>query len=183
MTSTCRTAAAVLLALASGGALADSLELNLHDEALRATFAHVARPGMEWDVGHYYNEDDVTVTHLGLHVSGENWSKAGTFDVGLGGRLLLVRSDEEDASALALGARVRFSPVHRVGIGGELYFAPDITTFDEATRYTEATVRADYQLLPQALLYVGYRVIEMDFDDVDDVEIDDSFQVGMKLLW
>ncbi len=183
MTSTRRTAAAVLLALASGSALADSLDLNLHDEALRATFAHTVSPGMEWEVGHYFNEDDLTVTHLGMHVSGENWSKAGTFDIGLGGRALLARTDDEDAAAIALGLRVRFSPVHRLGIGGDVYHAPDIIAFGEATAYTEASVRVDYQILPQAFLYGGYRNMEMDFEDVKDVEIDDSFHVGMKLLW
>lgn len=183
MTRTCRSVLAALLVVASGSVLADSLDFNLHNEALRVSFAHVVRSGMDWDVGHYYNQDSVTVTHLGMHVSGENWSKAGTFEIGLGGRLVYVRADHENASALAFGARVRFSPAHRVGLGGELYYAPDITTFNDATRYTEATLRADYQLLPQAFIYGGYRIMDMDFERAANVKIDDRLHIGMKLLW
>jgi hypothetical protein len=183
MTSTRRSAAAVLFALASGSALADSLDINLHNDAMRATFAHAVNPGMEWDVGHLFNDDSDSITHVGMHVSGENWSRAGIFDIGLGGRALWVRNDVDDEAAIALGVRVRFSPVHRLGIGGEFYHAPDIIAFGDAESYTEVSLRLDYQILPKALVYVGYRNIEMDFAGLRDVELEDDFHLGMKLLW
>jgi hypothetical protein len=178
-------ASAFLLAAMSSSAAADSLDINLHDEALRATYAVIppAKRGVEVEVGHYFNEDDQYVSHAGMHVSGENWSKRGVFELGLGGRLIYVNTDPLDAGALAIGARLRFSPVQRVGLGASVYYAPQIVTFLDGENYSEVSVNLDYQLLPQAFVYVGYRNIELDFEGVRDVELDDKVHVGMKLLF
>jgi hypothetical protein len=178
-------ASACLLAALSSSAAADSLDLNLHDEALRLTYAFApgAQRGLEADLGHYFNEDDQYITHLGLHVSGENWSKQGVFDIGLGGRLVYVHTDPLDLTGMAVGARVRFSPVQRLGFGGTIYYAPQIVTFMDGENYLETSVSVDYQLLPQGFVYLGYRRIEVDFDDAKDVEFDDKVHVGMKLLF
>jgi hypothetical protein len=177
--------ASVLLAAISSGAAADSLDINLHDEALRATYAVIppARRGVEVEIGHYFNEDDQFITHLGMHVSGENWSQRGVFDIGLGGRLVYVNTDPFDEAALAVGMRLRFSPVQRLGVGGSIYYAPQIVTFMDGENYQEATLSVDYQVLPQAFVYVGYRNIEVDFDKAKDVELDDKVHIGMRLLF
>ena len=123
------------------------------------------------------------MTHLGLLVSGENWSKEGVFGIGLGGRIIYAHADKWDETGIAFGGRVRFSPVQRVGISGAVFYAPDVTTWGDGKNYLESEVNLDYQVLPQAFVYAGYRVIDVDYDKKNDVKLDDRFHVGMKLLF
>lgn len=174
------------LILASGTAAADSLDINIHNDALRVVYGmgldSVSR-GAELELGHMFNQDDQSVSHVGFVISGENWSDAGVFDIGLGGRAVLVNTDPVDATALALGGRVRFSPVQRLGIGAFVFHAPDIVAND-ADSYTEYGFRLDYQLLPQGFVYVGYRNMELELEDSGPkIELDDEGHVGMRLLF
>lgn len=179
------------LALLGFSAQADSIDFNIHDDALRliyATGVGQASQGLEMEAGYFYSEEyreDIHTAHLGLHVAGENWSQQGTFDINLGGRLLYTETDTPvgDSLNLAVGGRVRFSPVNRFGIGAQVYYAPDILSFADGDSYLETGFSVDYQLLAQGFVYLGYRKIEIDFERADDVEIDDSGHIGMKLLF
>ena len=180
------------IAVSASSTLADSLDVNMHSKALRATYtldlAERGRPGLSAEFGLLYSNDDKrlddTLVHAGMHVSGENWSESGTFDIRLGGRLIHTSPGNVDLVALAPGAQVRFSPIHRVGFGGHLYYAPGITSFRDANRYREYGVRADYQLLPQAFVYVGFRYIDVDIDGRrSGVKLEDNYHVGMKVLF
>ncbi len=181
-----RALAAIVLAVSAGTATADSFDLNLHDDALRLTYSTGMNGmrGLSVDGGILYQEDTANLYHVGLSVSGENWSKAGVFDISIGGRAIYSSPEHVgDAAAVGLGGRVRFSPAHRVGIGGHLYYAPNILSFADSERYVEMGVRLDYQLLPQAFVYVGWRSVEIRFENHGDVELDESGHVGMKLLF
>lgn len=174
------------LAFATGTAAADSLDINIHNDALRVIYGmgveSVSR-GAELEFGHMFNQDDQSVSHIGFIVSGENWSDAGVFDIGLGARAAYIDVDFLDAGALALGGRLRFSPIQRLGIGAFAFHAPDIVTND-ADGYTEWGVRLDYQVLPQAFIYAGYREMELELEDNGpEVEIDDEGHLGMRLMF
>lgn len=180
-----------LLGAVSSAALADDIDINLRDEAIRATYTMQSgnnRSGLSTELGLFYSEDkeklDDTLFHLGLNVSGENWSQSGTFDISLGGRIYYTSPEDLDLAAIGLGGAIRFSPAHRLGLGGHVYYAPDITSFMDAETFLEAGIRLDYQILPQAFIYVGYRQIEVDIvDGPKDVELDDDAHVGFKLLF
>ncbi|HEY0634112.1 MAG TPA: YfaZ family outer membrane protein [Gammaproteobacteria bacterium] len=193
-------------ALVVSPAQADSLDLNLNDDSMRMTYEAAMGKGAAMDVGYYYNDrlkgSDADLMHLGLHVTGDNWSQSGIFNIKVGGRLVytdLERYDlnlnkhQYDAMALGLGGEVRFSPVHRLGFGASAYYAPRIASFLDAQRYSEYGVKIDYQLLTQAFIYVGYRQINVEVEHLDDplmverfngkFELDDSAHVGLKLLF
>ena len=85
--------------------------------------------------------------------------------------------------AAAVGGRVRFSPINRFGIGGDVFYAPKITSFLDSEEYTEWNVRADYQLLAQGFIYIGYRRVETKIKDKGTYQIDDNVHLGMKLLF
>lgn len=177
-------------ALVSMPVLADSIDINLHEEAIRATYTAQLQStqGLSAEGGLLYMEDkdtkeSETMVHAGLLVSGENWSETGTFDIALGARMVYATPADLDMLAVAFGGRMRFSPVPRLGIGGHFYYAPNITAFMDVEEYTEYGVRLDYQVLPQAFVYVGYRRITADFGVPGEWEIDDSGHVGFKLAF
>lgn len=194
----------VLLALLGGtsaAAHADNIDINLNNDALRLSYAHQLQStkGLSVEVGGLYTEemrydghrvdDDELLLHAGLLVSGENWSQAGTFDISIGGRLIAGSIEpgntNYDLVALGFGGDVRFSPVHRLGIGGNIYYAPDITSFQDANSYQEFGVRVDYQLMPQAFVYVGYRNVEVELDNPGSTkaEFDDNVHLGFKMTF
>ncbi|MFO7593240.1 MAG: YfaZ family outer membrane protein [Pseudomonadota bacterium] len=183
-----------LLGAVSTAVTADNLDVNLRDEAIRAIYTmdmqSRGKGGVSTEFGLLYSEDqkklDDTLYHLGLNVTGENWSQSGTFAITLGGRAYFSSSDQGDMAALAFGGALRFSPVHRVGVGGHVYYAPDITSFMDIKSFRETGVRVDYQILPQAFVYLGYRNIEVDLEDNlggHNFELDDDAHIGFKLLF
>ncbi|MCW8829818.1 MAG: YfaZ family protein [Gammaproteobacteria bacterium] len=183
-----RAAGLVLLGGITTTAVADNVDVNLRDDALRAGYSMEMNDGLSANFGFLLNDDDKqlddTMLHAGLLVSGENWSEKGTFDISLGGRVIYAAPDNVDLAALALGGELRFSPVHRLGIGGSAYYAPGITAFMDAEAYSEFGIKVDYQVLPQAFVYVGYRSIEVDIENgPDNVELDEGVHVGVKMLF
>lgn len=187
-----RAAGMILLGAFSASALADNIDVNVRDKAIRGTYSMDLTSrgynGLSADFGVLYNEDKKqldgdTLVHAGLMVSGENWSQSGTFDISIGGRMIYTSPGKSDLGALAFGGQLRFSPVHRLGIGGSVFYAPSITSFMDADRYMETTLRVDYQILPQAFVYIGHRKIEVDTDNVNNVELDEGMHVGFKMLF
>ncbi len=181
---------ALLCAFAVTPVMADSIDVNLHDDAIRGTYTMqlTSTKGLSGEVGLLYAEDQANnsemLLHAGVLVSGENWSKSGTFDIAMGARLVYASPDPFDMAALAFGGRVRFSPVPRLGIGGHFYYAPDITSFMDSDEYQEMGLRLDYQVLPQAFVYLGHRTVQIEFVGVPgDVEMDDEAHVGFKMLF
>jgi hypothetical protein len=179
-----------LLALAVAMAApvaADSLDINLHDDALRVTYATGSfHEGLDLDLGYLYAKkrgQTGHVAHVGLQVAGQNWSDQGEFDVGLGGRLVYTDTRSGDGANLALGGTVRFSPIHLVGFNASLFYAPNITSFMDSERYKEWGVSVDYQLLARGFVYLGYRNVESRIKNRGTHEIDDSLHLGMKLLF
>lgn len=178
----------VLGVMAAAQVSADALDLNLHNEALRATYSRTigASRNLDLDVGYLYVEksnNDAHLAHVGLQVAGQNWSKQGNFDIGLGGRMIFVDAGPDEGGNLAFGGRVRFSPVPRVGLGGSLFFAPKITSFLDSEGYLEWNLAVDYQLLTQAFIYAGYRKVEIDIKDKSDYKMDDNLHLGMRLTF
>lgn len=180
--------AGLMCALTVTPVFADSIDINLHGDAIRGTYkmALTGTKGLSAEMGLLYAEDkydnNETLIHGGLLVSGENWSKSGTFDIELGGRVVQASPGTKDLLALAFGGRVRFSPAPRFGIGGHIYHAPDITSFQDSDEYNEWGLRADYQVLPQAYIYVGHRTVEADFGPLN-WEMDDDVHVGFKMTF
>ena len=179
--------------LASGSVMADSLDLNLNDDSLRMTYeADMGRgvKGLLLDAGYFYNDtrktdrSDADMTHVGLYVSGDNWSQAGVFNIKVGGRLVYAAPGPYNVMALGLGGEFRFSPVHRLGLGASAYYAPRIATFMDGEHYSEFGAKIDYQLLQNAYVYLGYREIDMKVENSGGkFKLDQSGHVGLKLTF
>lgn len=182
--------ALALFASVSATAVADNIDVDLRDKAIRGSYSMniSGKSGLSVEFGGLHNEDvdqlNDDLIYAGLMVSGDNWSKVGTFNISVGGRAIYTSPDGYDIAAIALGGDVRFSPFHRVGFGGSVYYAPEITSSMDCKKYLETNARADYQLLPQVFVYANYRVIKVDIENgAKDVELDKGLSVGMKLLF
>ncbi|MBF0219590.1 MAG: hypothetical protein HQL49_08700 [Gammaproteobacteria bacterium] len=166
---------------------AELVDIDVHNEALRLNYQSntlSTMQGLSGEVGLLYHENDKNIFHLGFAVQGENWSNQGVFHIGMGGRLYISNPDNYSLYALGLGGWVRFSPMKRLGIGAQIYHAPDIIASGDADNFTEAAVRIDYQMIPQAFIYIGHRYIESDIKDRRfTLELEDQTHLGFRLLF
>lgn len=176
---------ALVLLIASTVSWGRSIELDMHNKVLGFNYLNsdsILIKGMGVEAGFLMIESAKPLFHLGLSVAGKNLSENGSFDIALGGRFYNYGESGSAFNALALGGKVRFSPMPRVGLSGHLYFAPDITTFGDSNGLTDFMVRADYQVIPQAFAYIGYRSIDVKYPGTS-ASIDKDFHIGMKLLF
>lgn len=166
-------------------ATAASLDFNLSDETVLVRYTTTPTGGATVDYGLLHQEDDVYVGSLGLHLSDNAGTDQQPVQVGLGGRLMFVETDPASGAALAVGAwaRLNLAGANRFAIAGNVHFAPSVTSFGDMERYVEYGVRAEYEVLRNASLYLGYRRVEADFDVVEDVDLDKGVHFGMQFTF
>ena len=54
-------------------------------------------------------------------------------------------------------------------------------SFGDTESAREFNVRAEIEVLPSTRGYIGYRYLEFDLEDVDDVEVDEHAHLGIRL--
>jgi hypothetical protein len=95
-------------------------------------------------------------------------------------------TEEYKVAALALGAELLYVPdsLGGIGFGAKYYYAPDILTGGDGQGLTEYGLIMDYQLTPQANIFVGYRKIEADIKVINsNVDIDEGAYLGLGIRY
>ena len=180
------------MATVSTAALADTVDINLRDTS--AQFQYISSLGRDplgktkFHAGVLYVNRNNMLGDFGLVVQDELGDNAPGFSVGVGikGVVAKVTGDStivSSTSAMALGGLVRYSPpaIQRLGIVGEVYLSPNIVTFGDANRYIESNVRAEYEVIPQAVAYVGYRRIEFGINNRPNEILDEGVNLGVRI--
>ena len=171
----------------SATVLADSVDINLRDSSAQLQYnASMGRDTLgrsELHAGILYTNDNDSLADLGLLVQDEMGENAPGVTVGVGLKGLVANTKNNNARAIALGGLVRFAPFEdsRFGISGRIYLSPNITTFGDADRYIETGVTLDYEIIPQAIVYIGYRKIKININQSPDEILDDGGHVGFKI--
>lgn len=176
---------AALAAVFSGAAAADALDINLNDESVQAVYTTNWRAA-EMNVGLLSNSDqDDWAASVGLLALGEQQSGATRIEGGLGGKIYLVDVANQDVLALGLGGQFRTFPGNGpIGIGGYLYYAPEIVTAMDGDKLWEIGVRAEFEVVKNtANAYVGYRKMRADLDDGRNITVDSGLHVGVKITF
>lgn len=178
---------ALFLFAFSSTVLADSIDINLRDSS--AQFQYGAAMGKdtlgrsELHMGFLYTNKNNTLGDMGILVKDEVGSNAPGVTVGVGIKGLIAKAQNNNATALAIGGLVRFSPLTdtRFGITGLVFLSPNIVTFGDADRYAETGVRLDYEVIPQAVAYIGYRKMKFGLKLASDVILDEGVHIGVRI--
>jgi len=178
----------LLLSALCSTSLARSFDINLSDDA--AQFKYGSLIGgtnygrTEMSIGFLYNEDDNYLGEIGLLVIDEAGSKTPGLELGVGPKFWFGGSDEADVdiSAIGLGGQLRYKNpnVPRIVYGASIYYAPSVVSFMDADNMLEYDIRLEYELLPTANVYLGFRSIEAEIKNRKDVEIDESAIIGLR---
>ena len=170
-------------------ALADTLDINLRDSSAQLQYsASMGRDTLgksELHLGVLFSNKDNFLTDLGLLVQDEVSSNAPIVAVGFGLKALAGRAQASDVAAVAIGAQVGVKPFPdpRLNFVGEVFVSPKILSFSEATRYIETSARIEYEIIPQAVAYIGYRSTRFDLKTKPIAKIDDGLHVGMRMMF
>lgn len=182
------------LLLLSTTANARQLDFNLTDDAIRVAFSTniskagqtSQRAGVKLGAGYLYidgegDEDSSGLFHADLLAIGDAGAPSGEVIASIGGRAYYVNEDSVDGGALGVGGgvRVSFAGLNRLAFSATVFYAPDLLSFGDVEQFLELGLRAEYEILQSAWVYLGYRNINADFDVVDDVTVDTGATLGM----
>jgi len=186
-----------------GMAEASGLDLALSNET--ANIAVLLNPtplngggGSELSVGGFISESGDNILHASLMARGYRQSATSQYNLAagvkaVGGRVEIDENrvidgiDSERVAALALGLQAGLllasSQYNPLELSFEGFYAPSITSFSEATSYSEVSARLQVEVIPQARAYVGYRRLRFDTNNFNNVRLDRSIHVGLKITF
>ncbi|MFK7852873.1 MAG: YfaZ family outer membrane protein [Granulosicoccus sp.] len=199
--------AGLFLLFGSTTVLASGLDLALSNETANLTFtlnpdplfygsqAQEVAGGSEIALGAFITEDGANILHATLLARGYRQSVNSQYQISAGMKLIggeikveesrAAAGREETVGALGLGFQagllLRQSPYNPVELSIEGFYAPSITSFTDAERYSEITTRLQVEVMPRARVYFGYRRLRFDTNDFDNVRLDRSAHFGMSI--
>ncbi len=149
--------------------------------------------GADIGFGILANNDNDFIGNASILVSGNSAGdvKALHFGVGIKAYAGLLdnefnvidgQSGDINGGALAIGARIRyvFPGSTPLAVLAEAFYAPDITSFSDFNGINEFRVALEYEVTPSARAYVGYRKLEIDFNNSGDYDVDNSAHIGVR---
>ncbi|NNL56672.1 MAG: hypothetical protein HKO71_02880, partial [Pseudomonadales bacterium] len=68
-------------------------------------------------------------------------------------------------------------------VSGQVYYSPKIITGGDYDNTLDAEARINYQLIENGALYIGYRVFEVDSENVGSFDIYDDPYLGIKFTF
>ncbi len=170
-------------------ARAETIDLNVNDQAAMfrfSTYSNNAGYGnAAFNVGFLYDTDENVYFEGGVMVTGMAGDKTPGLRVGLGPKGVVAIHDAGNAYALALGieAAYRFPTTRRFGISAQGFYAPSIVAYDDTERYQELEVRVEYDMLPTANVYLGYRRMRAHMVSAADFDVNAGGFLGFKITF
>jgi hypothetical protein len=181
---------ALSLLTLSTTALADSVDLNLRNSSAQlrysAAMANDALGKSELFLGALYANPDHannTLIDFGMMVKDQVGDSVPGMSVGVGIKGLAAHTQGTNESGVAIGGMLRYSPpaLPKMGLTGQVYLAPNITTFGSAEKYTEADARLEYDVIPTAAAYIGYRKIQFGLNNGGNALVDEGAFIGVRM--
>ncbi|MEM6641204.1 MAG: YfaZ family outer membrane protein [Pseudomonadota bacterium] len=180
-----RTACLTLICV-GGAAQADQLSLDINDDAARLTYTHALAAGnTQVDASWLHHQDRGDVLAVGFQLIGNAATENKPINAGVGGRVIYVDVDgvNADGGGLAVGGffDAKIPDYNRFGVGGHVYYAPDVLAFGDVSDALDISVYASYSVLREGEVYVGFRNVKADFDGGGSFTFDTGIHVGFRL--
>lgn len=198
---------AVSMLCVSPAVLADSLDVNLNNNAAQFQFNMSASDFVEGNSelhgGVLYNDTNNMFVDAGMLVKGgsEDSDSAGlSMGVGVKGVFGVVHTKTttttatvpvtttttdvtNTVSAIGVGGQLVLAlpTPTRVALVGEYYASPKIMSFADCERFNQAGIRVELEVSPQANVYVGYREIGFGVKNTGSVTLDKGTNVGVVM--
>jgi len=177
-------------------ALAGALDFRIGPDMAELTFftqnASFGYGGADIGFGVLFNEHNDVIANGSILVSGSSTGDVKALHFGVGAKLYGGdingpdnKSYDIQGGAIAIGGQIRyvFPGSTPLAILGEAFFAPEVTSISDFDRLLEYRVALELEVTPSARAYIGYRMLEVDFDSAGQnvgYEVDDSANIGVR---
>lgn len=176
---------------ATGAAQAETLDLDFSKRAVHGAFegpltSIFPRLSGIYEIGGLGGSiEDASYRqgHIGMLATGDAGAQQANVIAGLGIRIAGLDAEQVDGGEVALGGMVeaRLPAFNRLGVRSYAYAAPKASSFGDLDGYLEYALDADYQVLRNASLYVGYHQLTVKVENVGSVTIDTGWHAGLRL--
>ena len=180
-------AAVLFLALApmAFATWAADVDFNLASNAVAGDFTtSLTDTGLQGTLGFMHHTDRADLFDAGADLVGNASPVGSPLIFGIGAKFFYISPKGGDnGEALGVGGHFRWTipSYNRFAVGAEVYYAPNIVSFQSVDRFWESRVTANYQVLRNADAYVGYRYVSASFDGHPAATLDSSVIVGFQL--
>ncbi len=180
-----KTLLAGALLLTSTNLFAQNIDIQLSNDSARFNYATEVWGKQygraEFEAGVLYNDNSNYAAHVGLHVYNDSYESP--LELGIGARVYYADVEDTKTMALAVGGKFRYAPqaLHGFGLRGHYYYAPKVVSFMDADGFTEYGFGVDYQVMPQANVYLAYRKVKTDIENRGYLTVDKGGYVGVQL--
>ena len=167
----------------------NAFEFALGDDGLAFGYRNGLHRGKGyWSLGLFAgDEDDIALSTRLMRFGEPRGESPVGFGVGLGLFGAAIDATDDEVGAITLTGALDFAfdewfvLDYPLRIGAEVSFAPDEATFADGQRVVDALARLELDLSRWATVFGGYRYLELDFEDEDDLELDRGFHAGVRL--
>ncbi len=146
--------------------------------------------GADIGFGALINEHNDVIANASILVSGSNTGDVKGLHFGVGVKAYAGAIDgpsstplDVNGGAIAIGGRIRYvfpgnSPL---AVLGEAFYAPEMTSISDFDQLLEYRVALEMEVTPSARAYLGYRLLEVEFNDNNsDFEVDNEAHIGVR---
>lgn len=165
-------------------AAAAILDMNVSEEATQ--FEAAGRViGLELGGGYLTSDDRSSDTSAG-YISMGSGERIRDYEGGGGFRWTQYDTEYGDGGGLGFHSYLYYylPAVPRLSLGGFIYYMPNVITSQDVESGFEVAARARYEVMDNIEAYVGYRHVEMDFDDHDEfTTLDSGPLAGLRLIF
>jgi len=148
--------------------------------------------GADIGAGILFNQYNDYIANGSILVSGNSAGDVKALQFGVGAKLYGGDINGPDSNsvdikggAVAIGGQVRyvFPSSTPFAVLGEVFYAPEVTSISGFDGLLEYRVALELEVTPSARAYVGYRMLEVDFNTSGSnvsYEVDDSANIGVR---
>jgi hypothetical protein len=175
----------------AGTASAETFDLNASGHSVGASLSGpLGRMSPEshgeYEAGalfHSQSDRDFNEGYVGLRVAGDLGVRGAKVDGTLGLRGYYLDGEHASGEAVAIGGSVnaRLREINRVIWSVYGYYSPDPLSFSDVHEYVEFGLSVGYELLHNAVIYGGYRNVEVDFSGDGSHTVDNGLLAGVRL--
>jgi hypothetical protein len=188
---------AVTLLVLSPAVFADSLDINMNNNAAAFKFGSSASDIIQGDselqAGALYNDVNNLFFDAGVMVKGGGEDNAPGISAGVGAKVVYgtmpgtkaTNNNSINGAGIAVGGTLTlaFPTESRVAIVGEYYASPKIMAFADAERFNQFGARLEVGVSPQASVYLGYREIGFGVKSYGSVVLDRGTHIGVHVMF
>jgi len=161
-----------------------SLDISLADDAARLGWdaAHL-RNGLHFNAALLHETDEGDMLNGGVHVVDVSNVQSDLY-IGAGANLYGFTNSDYNGGAVGVGGFFRYNfPFNRnFGASGHAYYAPPVVSFADIENMIDADIRLQYNLIPSAHLYTGFRMTSLQFEGRDGrFKLGEGLHFGLRL--